>query len=125
MNNIEVPAVSIVLRSRIPVIQNGDDGSTSSRPGERGSSEGALTAIVWWRRRADLFKRKLVCGCCDRGPLSLTFRLTSVRVYGRTKNRSLVLVARRELLRILRSVLNLYANDGELRFQFEIISYKI
>lgn len=37
------------------MIQNGDEGSTSSRLGERDFSDGAFATIVRWRRRADLF----------------------------------------------------------------------
>lgn len=82
-----MPAVSSTTIT-YPVIQDGGGGgSTSSRPGER--AEGALTAVVWWRRRADLFNGNWFVDAATVDH-SLTFRLTSVHVYGGTKSRSLV-----------------------------------
>lgn len=85
-----MPAVSSTTIT-YSAIQNGDGGSTSSRPGERGPAEGALADRRTVAPPSRSFSRKLVCDAAT-VDYSLAFRLTSVRrPYGRTKSRSLVL----------------------------------
>jgi len=112
MSNIEVPAVSSTTIT-YPVIQNGDGGSTSSRPEERGLAEGALTAIVQWRRRADLFNENWFVMLRPWTTLAYVSSDLGPRVHGRTKNRSLARSERRALSSIRSLFQILYLNDGK------------
>jgi len=98
MSNMEVPAVSSTTIT-YTVIQNGDSGSTSSRLGERGPVEGALTTIVRWRRRADLYNENWFVKLRPWTTLAHVSFDLGPRLQRGTKNRSLVLF-RRELLRM-------------------------
>lgn len=81
MSNIEVPAVSSTTITYI-VIQNGDGAAGQHPPGlENVVPRKARLQPSYGGAAEQIFLTKTGLRSCDRGPLSLTFRLTSVRVY--------------------------------------------
>lgn len=81
MSNIEVPAVSSTTIT-YTVVQNGGDRVNILPPWRTRSRERTARRQSYGGAAAQIFLTKTGLWSCDRGPLSLTFRLTSVRVYG-------------------------------------------